>query len=430
MNKINYFRKCVAERYSAENLADAVDAGEALLREHWNNETAYGVPYADDVFNLAFIYDEMGNWERALQLYAESAKLVHEEEGDSANFVGRVSNMAALLARMGRTEHAYRLYAHMTAIMRLTLDAKEPALADGLYNLANIAAEMGKRDEALRLHKEALRIRRKAGADDDAVHSLHSLAFLHEEDKTQEKSLRYAKDAMELALGVLEGPGAESDKFTERENAYYSACFYLANLHESKGELEKAETLYESVLRWAEMRGGSSHSAYINVASKLANIIAERGRYHDALALHREISENFKRSSGETHLFYANNLRSIALLYKKTGQYEDAEKSMMESIKIRRGGVDDITTDAIFLIEMYLQNDQPDKALEMLVYVLMDVNAGEPEYDDTLNTLAEVFVRAGHKQLATLSTAMEELCRRDKVRAVIHKWNCWEKSLD
>jgi tetratricopeptide (TPR) repeat protein len=427
MNKIKYFRKCVAEWYAGANFTDAVEAGEALLREHWNNETACGVPYADDVFNLAFIYDEMGVWDRALQLYAESAKLVHEEEGDSLNFVGRVNNMAALLARLGRTEHAYRLYAHMVSIMRPALDAKEPALADGLYNLANIAAEMGKKEEALRLHKEALKIRRKAGSADDAVHSLHSLAFLHEEDKAQEKSLRYAKDAMELALDALEGPEAGFNRLTERENTYYSACFYLANLHESKGELDKAESLYETVLRWTEIQGGTCHSAYLNVASRLANIMAGRGRYDEALALHREVSENFKRTAGETHLFYANNLRSIALLHKKMNQYAEAEQFMMESIKIRRSGVDDITPDAIFLIEMFLQNNQPEKALEMLVYVLMDVKAGEPEYDDTMTALAEVFVRAGHKQLATLSAAMEELCRRDKVQLVIQKWNRWEK---
>jgi tetratricopeptide (TPR) repeat protein len=336
--------------------------------------------------------------------------------------------MAALLAKLGRTEHAYRLYAHMAAIIRMTPDAKDDTLADGLYNLANAAAEMGKKDEALRLHNEALKIRKKAGADDDAVNSLHSLAFLHEEDKAHEKSLRYAKDAMELALGALENPETEPQVLTTREHNYYSACFYLANLHESKGELDKAESLYETVLRWTEIQGGCCHSAYMNVASKLANIMAGRGRYGEALSLHREVSENFKRTVGETHLFYANNLRSIALLHKKMDQNNEAEKYMLESIKIRSSGVDDITPDAIFLIEMYLLNNQTDKALEMLVYVLMDVNAGKPEYDGTLTALAEVFVRAGNAQLSSLSKAMEALCQRDKVRLVIQKWDKWKKS--
>jgi tetratricopeptide (TPR) repeat protein len=427
MNKITYFRNRVNEQYQNANLADAAEAGEALLREHWSNQIDYGIPYANDMFNLALVYDDMGVWERALEMYAESARLVHDEEGDSLAFVSRMNNMAALLSRLGKTEHAYRMYAHMTAILRLCLNPAEPALADGIYNLANAAADVGRKEEAKRLHEEALRIRRKSGESKDAVHSLHSLAFLYEGEKSGERSLKYAKDAVSLAQSSLEGPDIPLHEVSEREHSYYSACFYLASLYENRGDFKKAQALYEAILDWTHSQGGDCHSAYLNVASRLANNLTNQKKYREALSIHQEIARNFKKTAGESHLFYANNLRNMALLHKKLNERDQTERLMLLSIKIRRTGVDDITADALFLIEMYLAGNQPDKALEMLVLVLMNTDEAQSGYNDTLNALAEAFARAGHTHLDTLPKAMEELCKRDKVQTIIQKWSKWGK---
>jgi tetratricopeptide (TPR) repeat protein len=424
MNKIDYFRKRLTEGYNNDELNDAANAGEALLREHWNNRVSHGIPYANDLFNLALVYDEMGDWERALEMYAESARLIHEEEGDSLEFVSRSGNMAALLNKIGRPEHAYLLYSHIVFILRMAANPKDTALADALYNLANASADIGKREEALRLHKEALTIRKDSGAFEEAVHSLHSLAFLHEDKKAEkDKALQYAKDAMELAYENMEL--AEPD--STREHNYYSACFYLAGLYEAKGDYGQAEPLYESVMKWTKALCGSANSAYLNAASKLANLLTGQKKFKEALLLHLEINEGFKLLMGEAHLFYANNLRSMAILHKKLGEYGEAEKRMLYSIRIRRHISDEITADALFLIEMHLQNNDTDKALEMLVYILMGA-ADDKAGKDALHTmLADTFVRAGNARLNSLSAAMEELSTRDRLYEVMKKWTAWEK---
>jgi tetratricopeptide (TPR) repeat protein len=427
MNKITYFRKCVAEQYGSNRLNEAAESGEALMREYWDNQISEGLPYADDLFNLALIYDEMGIWGQAMDLYAESARLVHEVEGDSIPFISRMTNMAALLARMGRNEQAYRLYTHMAALLRLFLPPADPALADGLYNMANAAADIGRKDEALKLHEEALRIRENAGITHDAIHSLHSIAFLHEGEKTGELSLHYAKEAMHKALNALEGPDIPTGEIQDREHNYYSACFYLAGLFENRGEFENAGPLYEDVMKWTAEQGGNSHSAYLNVASRYANILASQNKNAEALHLHREIADNFKQTIGAAHLFYANNLRSMALLHKRLGEYGAAAELLMESMKIRRTGVDETTTDALLLIDMYLLDDRPDMALEVLVLVLMGAAADQPGYDGLMNDLAEAFARAGGAHLSALSAAMETLCHREKVQAIIRKWEQWGK---
>jgi tetratricopeptide (TPR) repeat protein len=433
MNKITYFRSKLHEHALDLRLNEAAEAGEALIIEYINCGMNRDAAYADDLFNLAWVYDEMGVNERAAALYVESANRVLVSRGDSPELAKRLCNLAALLNRQGNVASAYRLSLQAAAITGGAFGENSPELADALYNLANAAADTERLDEALRLHKEALSIRESAGECNDAVNSLHSLAFLHENERIGEKSLGYAIKAMALAQNALEGPDVPLDEVTTREHSYYSACFYLASLHENRGDLGKAEALYGKALRWAKEQGGVCHSTYLNVASKLANIAANQKKYPEALALYREISENFKQTVGENHLFYANNLRNMALLHKKLREYDEAENLMLASIKIRRTtsahgeGMDEINADALFLIEMHLQAGQPDKALEMLVYVLMDTDAAKPGYDGLLNALAETFARAGKTHLAAISNAMEELCRRETVHDIIRKWNNWEK---
>jgi hypothetical protein len=66
MNKISLMRHRIQELYDESDFAGAVETGEALLREHFINPCEKGMSYADDLFNLAYLHDTLGNFERAM----------------------------------------------------------------------------------------------------------------------------------------------------------------------------------------------------------------------------------------------------------------------------------------------------------------------------------------------------------------------------
>jgi tetratricopeptide (TPR) repeat protein len=246
------------------------------------------------------------------------------------------------------------------------------------------------------------------------------LAFLHEGEG--EDALAYAKEAVELTRKAFESFNSD-----EPSCDYYSACYYLAGLHDSHGQLDRAEPLYASVLAWVQAQGSSGENAYLNVASRLAGVLARQEKPREALDLYNNLCELYRKTLGNQQLFYANNLRCMAILHKRLQENAEAEALMLDSIKIRRKGVDNITTDALFLIEMYLQEGKNEKVLEMLVYILMQNSIKQPEYEETMKNLSKIFAETNNGCLKSLLAELENLINQDKLKPIIEKWTEWEK---
>jgi tetratricopeptide (TPR) repeat protein len=412
MKKVDYLRKLFAEKYEEKNLDAAVETGEILLREHWHNKN-WTRGYADDLFNLACVHEECGNLERAAELYSDSARQISLCEGESLSLAERINNLATVLIRLGLVEPAFFMLGNVTAIRRRFLGEHSPLYADSLYNLANAAAEAGKRTESLKYHLQALKIRENEGHTADIINSLHSIAFLHEAASEYEKAVSYAETAMKHANCDSRG--------------YAGACNYLASLYENSQKYEEALPLYDEVLQTTKFSVGREHSAYLNVALRRANLLAMLNRPHDALDAHEEIREVFAEVSGTQHIFYANCLRGMAMLHKTLNNPERAEELILDAMKIRRTLCEDITLDITFLIHLHVQQDNSEKALEALIYALMCSGSNSPEFSDFLDMMAEVFAQKETPVTNEFITAMEVLNDREKLRPILNKWAAWEK---
>jgi len=414
MNKVNYFRNRVAEEYDENNLQQAAEVGEALLREHWHNKNFWTKGYADDLYNLAIIYDDLGVLERAAELYSDSARQISSVEGEGLEFARRLTGLATVMGRMGIKEPAFFIHGQVTSICRTELGNRDPQYADSLYNLANAAADTGRRREALRYHMDALRIREQAGKTGDVVNSLHSVAFLYESTNEYEKAAAYAEAAMKLS--------------DDDEESYASSCHYLAGIYEQCSKYEQALPLYDRVLEIAQDKAGREHSVYLNVAFRRANLLAKMNRPREALEYHEEVLEIFKKISilGESHLFYANCLRNMAILHKDLNETGKAEALMLESMKIRSSADEDIVQDIIFLIRLYLNDGESDKALEALIYALMRSDSNNTDFASLVNALSDAFKQPDAINASEIMEAMEALNDKSKLAPIINKWTNWE----
>jgi tetratricopeptide (TPR) repeat protein len=283
--------------------------------------------------------------------------------------------------------------------------------------MANAAADTGKRDEAIRLHREALSIYEAAGAAEDVVLSMHSLAFLYEDAGAYDKAVRHAARAMERAKGT---------------DGYYGACFYLAGLYENEEKYDKAKTLYAKVLDWVEQTGGRGHSAYTTVATKLACASAALGEYDSALIQMTSIRNIIAERIGEDYLCYAGCLRNMAMLYRQLGEPGEARELMLKSMKIKKRLMGDYTrdimTDALFMIDLYLEREMDDNAVDMFVYMLM--RADSAELSGRADELARIIFKTGPKRYDALLRALEDINDRKKLQPVMEDWIKWETAPD
>jgi tetratricopeptide (TPR) repeat protein len=411
MNKINQFRKRVAEYYHAFELEEAAKSGEALLREHWNNQSMMTLGYAQDIYNLARVYDELGNFEKAIELYTDGANLFSRQcTGDPAAYVNCLNNLAAALYDMGMEGPSAHLFSQLVYVKRFYGHEPDEHFADSLYNLANAFPEKKFQKEARQLHTEALAIRRKSSNPQDVIDSLHSLAFLYEEKEEYEKAVPLAETAMELAQG----------------DDYTRSAHYLAQLYEALGLYEKALPLYVEVIALIRERVGREHHSYIEAATVLAQLLGKMGRPKEGLAIFMEIRIIFESFEHPCMGLYTQCLRCIADFHVHLGEYELAEAVLLRSLKISRKQNEDINEDIVHLIRMYLRMGDNNNALEMLVYALMHSDANGPGLAQLLIRLAEAFNPSTDPVPDTILKTLRDMNDRVALAPIIEKWKRWE----
>jgi len=412
MSKIQVLRRRVAEQFNAFELENAAESGEALLREHWNNHSMRTIGYASDIYNLARVYDEMGNLERAVELYADGANMFARQQANSVVYTNCLNNLAAALHGLGMEEGASHLFGQLVAVKRHFGAVNEPHFADSLYNLANASADVGRTHQARKWHKEALEIREasKDTSTQDIIDSLHSLAFLHEENKEYEKAASLAETAKDLSQG----------------DDYACSCYYLAGLYNALGLFEKALSLYEEVMELTCERVSRAHHSYLDVAAKRAVTLDKMGRPREALVIQMELRAIFEGLEISDNAGYTKCLHHMATLYHQLGESEKTEMLLLNALKINRKNDRQASDDIAVLIRLYLHKQEKEKALEMLVYALMHSEARGPGLAQLLTKMAEAFNYPQGPGTEAMINALREMNDRKKLHPIIEKWARWE----
>ncbi|MCL2203408.1 MAG: tetratricopeptide repeat protein [Defluviitaleaceae bacterium] len=411
MSKVKQFRKRVAEKYHAFDLEEAARAGEALLREHWSNHSMLTLGYAQDIYNLGRIYDELGNFERAVELYTDGAHLFSRQcTGDATAYVACLNNLAAALFDMGMEEPSAHLFGQLVSVKRFFGHEPDEVFADCLYNLANSATEATRVRHATKWHTEALNIRRRLGHIQDIIDSLHSLAFLHEEKKEYEKAVPLAETARQLAQG----------------DEYTGATHYLAGLYDTLGQYEKALPLYEEVMDLTRKRVGCTHHSYLQVTGNIAHILEKIGRPREAMDFQTERRALYEGMAHNHDYAYAQCLRHIADLHKQLGEYTQAEELLLRSLKLNRKRNTDMTEDMVQLIRLHLHRGDNNSALETLVYALMHSESRGPNLAQLLTKLAVAFNPTPDPAPDGILQALRVMNNREVLQPIIAKWTQWE----
>ena len=409
MNKVTYFRKCIQEQYACHNLVEAAVIGESLISEFIACDIDKGASFADDLYNLAVIYDEMGLNEKAIGLYTASVNHIIQINGGTGAITQRLMGLAALLSKQGNVDGAYWIFLHASLVANLSYGRDDPQLADAMYNLANAAADAGKDEEAISLQLEALSIYKEIGSVDDIVLCMHSIASIYETKNEHEQAVKYAADAMEQAYGT---------------DDYYQACFYLAELYESEKNHTKSKPLYEKVLNWVVSAVGQNNSAYINVATKLSYTMAGLGDYTGALSLMYTVYNSLNKKPTAGNLCFASCLRNLSMLHNHAGEKEKAADFMLKSIRIKNKILGKSTSeqiqDLISVIEIYIENNQVKSALDVLVLLLM--TSDENDLPGPLEQIATLFVKKGYNSIGAITNQLEGLTEAGALSDIIKAW--------
>ena len=102
------------------------------------------------------------------------------------------------------------------------------------------------------------------------------------------------------------------------------------------GRFEKAEHLYQEILRIDKEIYSQVHPVYNKDLNELALLYFDMGKYEQAESLLIESIGITKKTLGKDHYSYGTKLHNLGLLYTDLAKYEQAMELMIESLRISK----------------------------------------------------------------------------------------------
>ena len=106
-----------------------------------------------------------------------------------------------------------------------------------------------------------------------------------------------------------------------------------------KGDLDKAQQLYQRALKIRERAFGSDSPAVASTLNNIAELHRLRGEYAAADPLYRHSIQSWERSLGPDHTLIALPLTNLAIVRRVLGDYAESETLYLRALEIREKGL-------------------------------------------------------------------------------------------
>ncbi len=355
-------RKDFAEAYKTKRYADAIEYGNKIIDIYKENNDCDSEAYADDINNLAILYDEVRINEKAIELYKEAAELKEDLLGDdSESYLETIENLGILYSVTGSFDKAEEL---LKRVKNHTEEADGPLSerhVKSLYNLGNMYADKGMYKESAEYLEKALeyakKIRNYSVSDMEDIRV--SLGNLYKKSGNYKRAL----DEYERALKISEE--------RNEEESYFKMTFLLSYaLLCQKCELyDKAAEIYEKAVESREKLMDTGHLDFISVLNNLAAIYNRSKKTEKAVETHKRVLSVVEDILGKDHVFYGDVITNLGVDYSVAGDYEKALKYHNEALEIKKQIVGEkhihYVLTLVSLADVYEKMEKYDRALEI-----------------------------------------------------------------
>ena len=150
-------RKEFIDSFREKRYADSIENGNKIIELYKNNNACNTEAYAEDVNNLAIVFDEIHINDRAKELYKEAAGLKKELSGeDSSTYLDTLTNLGVLLSTSGEFAEAEEVMKTVKGRVKENEGENSVKYVECLYNLGNMYADSGRAEKAAEVLTEAL----------------------------------------------------------------------------------------------------------------------------------------------------------------------------------------------------------------------------------------------------------------------------------
>ena len=256
---------------------------------------------------------EIGEWSKKDEAFLQSVSVL-------------LNNMAGVYQEQGDYEKALEYYEKDLEISERVLGSDHPSTATTYNNMAGVYKEQGDYEKALEYYDKALDVRERTLGNDHpyTATTYNNMAGVYKEQGDYEKALEYYGKALEIVERTL------------GNDHPYTATTYnnMAGVYKEQGDYEKALEYYEKDLEISERTLGNDHPSTATTYNNMAGVYKAQGDYKKALEYLEKALTVFMAKLGVNHPYTQSTQVSaeIMKLCLMTGLNEDQLIEMLQNM--------------------------------------------------------------------------------------------------
>jgi tetratricopeptide (TPR) repeat protein len=249
---------------------------------------------ADALNNSAYIYNQQGEIEKALDYFRESLAM-REVLQDKQGIANSLNNIGSIYEQQGQIEKALDYYHRSLAIREKIKD--KTGIANSLNNIGHIYNNQGQLEKALEYFRKSLAIRELIKDKQGVSQSFNNLASIYMNLDQEEKAIEYYHRSLTLQEEIRDKKGIAS------------SLNNIGFIYKNQGQVEKALEYYErSLAVWKEIQ---DKAGIIYALNNIGYMYIIKKQYTDA-EHYVQLSLSMAKESG-----YPENIRNAEELLSR-----------------------------------------------------------------------------------------------------------------
>lgn len=278
------------------------------------------------------VYSNLGLFDEALPALEESIAGFQNVDAQSTDYALALLLFANLQYRLGEWDKAETAARHAYEINLNHYEEDAPEMASIMNTLALVLEEKGEMDEAYKLYRRIIEIRRnQPEQNSDLAINLNNLAILLQQDG----ELDEADELFREAIGVVEEEWGEEHPYM----AYVLNGY--AGVHEDRKDFEQANETMQRALAIGRAVFPEEHPFIAVAIHNIGRIYENMENFEEALNYYNEGLSLRRQTLPETHVDLASSLDALGLVYIKTDKPAEAEPLLREALEIRRQSMEE-----------------------------------------------------------------------------------------
>lgn len=317
---------------------------------------------------IAQVFEEVGNPLKSAAFLEQALQDARQQNMDTRLLVMILNKLGRTYAALGDLDKAFDRYEHVLEYKNLMGNTRVEA--EALYNIAQLEVQQGHYQEALKTHRDALKLRRDIKDKDDEAASLNEIGELYAKMKNAEKALANHLVALDIRK-TLKNKAPLAETYNNIGVLYYRQKQYERAVANLKLGLEAAQESQDQ----HQIRKSYEY---------LALSYKELKKFEEAL-MNRErfvaISELIQNERNEQQLLETQNRYAIDQRESKINQLQlirqQREKELADEKRFRNILIAAVILAAIVVVlvyRLYQQKQRSNRQLQAANAIVQEQN--------------------------------------------------------